>query len=70
MLHMFNCKRRKWEMNGLFFVVLIILNKDINICSVKIKGRNSKGMSFSILTKSCYVVDEGKLFEYLDLDLV
>jgi hypothetical protein len=67
---MFNCKRRKWEMNGLFFVVLIILNKDINVCSVEIKGRNSKGMSFSILAKFCYVVDERKLFECLNLYLV
>jgi hypothetical protein len=42
-------------MNGLFFFVLIILNKDINVCSLEIKGRNSKGMSVSILAKSCYV---------------
>ena len=46
LLHMFNCKRRKWEMNCLFFVVLIILNKDINVCSMEKKAEKFQGNEF------------------------
>jgi len=33
-------------MNGLFFVVLIILSKDINVCSVENKGEKFQWNEF------------------------
>jgi hypothetical protein len=58
---------RKWMV--CCFIVLIILNKDNSICSVckKKKRRNSKGMSFYNLVESCYIIEVGKLFEFLEL---
>ena len=61
---------RKWMVHH--FVVLIILNKDNNIysvCKKKIR-RNPKGMSFSILAESCYIVEVEKLFECFALELI
>jgi hypothetical protein len=54
------------------FVVLIMLNKDNNICSgcKKKYRRNPKGMSFPILAESCYIVEVGKLFECFVVELV
>jgi hypothetical protein len=49
-----------------------MLNKDNNIysvCKKKIR-RNPKGMSFSILAESCYIVEVEKLFECFALELI